>query len=127
MVLIRFLLMVLCVVFSAHKVAADVPNPGFNSLFAGHSFFAPIAVDFPNYVSSAGIAGHSQLVVFSGGDSGQPLALWNNPTKSAEIKAYLDSGDVELFGMVYDPALNAAYHNDIDGDRIGILSITVFQ
>ena len=47
------------------------------------------------------------------------MALWNNPTKSAEIKAYLDSGDVELFGMVYDPALNAAYHKDIDGDRIG--------
>jgi hypothetical protein len=54
-----------------------------------------------NYVASAGIAGHSQLVVFSGGETGSPLALWNNPTKSAEIKAYLDGGDVELFGMTY--------------------------
>ena len=105
---------VLCVAFSAHKVAADTPNPGFNSLFIGHSFFAPIADGFPNYVASAGIAGHSQLVVFSGGDSGQPLALWNNPTKSAEIKAYLDGGDVELFGMVYDSSGTEGYANWID-------------
>ena len=95
-------------------MVADTPNPGFKSLFIGHSFFAPIADGFPNYVASAGIAGHSQLVVFSGGDSGQPLALWNNPTKSAEIKAYLDSGDVELFGMVYDSNGSEGYENWID-------------
>lgn len=78
-----------------------MPNPGFKSLFIGHSFFAPVARGLPDYVASAGIAGHSQLVVFSGGETGSALSLWNNPTKSAEIKAYLDSGDVELFGMTY--------------------------
>lgn len=89
----------LCVALFSYKVAADVPNPGFNSLFIGHSFFKPFADGMPNYVGAAGIAGHTQSVVFAGGENGAPLALWNDPTKSAEIKAYLDSGDVELFGM----------------------------
>jgi hypothetical protein len=106
----------LCVVLSAYKVAADVPNPGFNSLFIGHSFFKPFADGMPNYAAAVGIAGHSQLVVFSGGATGAPLALWNNPTKSAEIKAYLNSGDVELFGMTYAPEYptTEGYKNWID-------------
>jgi hypothetical protein len=105
----------LCVALSAHKVAADVPNPGFNSLFIGHSFFRPFAEGMPDYAAAAGIAGHSQLVVFSGGGTGAPLALWNDPTKSAAIKAYLDSGDVELFGMTTaaDPTTEG-YENWID-------------
>ena len=91
----------LCVALFAYKAQAEVPNPGFKSLFIGHSFFSPVARGMPDLVAGAGIAGHSQLVVFSGGNTGSPLALWNDPTKSAEIKAYLDGGDVELFGMTY--------------------------
>jgi hypothetical protein len=106
----------LCVALSVTKVAAEVPNPGFNSLFIGHSFFNPFARGMPNYSAAAGIAGHTQLVVFSGGATGAPLALWNDPTKSAEIKAYLDSGDVELFGMTYHGAYptTEGYENWID-------------
>ena len=92
---------ILCVALSAHRVAADVPNPGFNSLFIGHSFFAPFAQGMPNYVPAAGIAGHTQSVVFAGGPNGSPQALWENASKQAEIQAILDSGDVELFGMTY--------------------------
>ena len=101
---IQFLFSVfLCVALSSHRVAAEVPDHGFNSLFIGHSFFKPFADGMPNYTGAAGIPGHSQSVVFSGGATGAPLALWNNASKSAQIKAYLDSGDVELFAMTYHP------------------------
>ena len=92
----------LCVALSAYKVAADVPNPGFNSLFIGHSFFRPFADGMPNYVAAAGIAGHTQTVVFAGGANGAPEALWNNATKRATIQAVLNTGNVELFGMTYE-------------------------
>jgi hypothetical protein len=88
-----------CVALSAHKVAADVPNPGFNSLFIGHSFFKPFADGMPDYVAAAGLAGHTQSVVFAGGKNGAPQALWENATKGPQIRAILDGGDVELFGM----------------------------
>ena len=91
----------LCVALSSYKVAADVPNPGFNSLFIGHSFFRPFADGMPNYVAAAGIAGHTQSVVFNGGANGAPQALWEHATKGPEIRAILDGGDVELFGMTY--------------------------
>jgi hypothetical protein len=94
---------VLCVALSAHRVAADVPNPGFNSLFIGHSFFVPFAQGMPNYVAAAGIAGHTQSVVSGGGPNGAPQALWEHVTKGPQIQGILDGGDVELFGMTYHP------------------------
>jgi hypothetical protein len=101
---------------SAYKVEAEVPNPGFNSLFIGHSFFRPFAQGMPNYSAAAGIAGHSQTIVFSGGASGAPQALWENATKRAEIQAVLDTGNVELFGMTYEPTYptTEGYENWID-------------
>jgi hypothetical protein len=106
----------LCVALSANRVAADVPNPGFNSLLIGHSFFKPFADGMPNYVAAAGIAGHSQSVVFNGGANGAPQALWEHATKGPQIRAILDGGDVELFGMTYHgdyPTLEG-YENWID-------------
>jgi hypothetical protein len=93
----------LCLALSSYKAAADVPETGFKSLFIGHSFFRPFADAMPDYVGAAGIPGHTQTVVFNGGANGAPQALWLNATKSAEIKAVLDGGDVELFGMTYHP------------------------
>ena len=49
----------------------------YNSLFIGHSFFRPIAEKMPALASAAGL-NHSQAIVFSGGASGAPLALWNS-------------------------------------------------
>ena len=43
---------------------------GYNALFAGHSFFRPFADGMPFHTSQAGIVGHTQTVVFSGGSSG---------------------------------------------------------
>ena len=94
---------VLCVAMSSYKAAADSPNPGFKSLFIGHSFFKPFAEGMPDYVAAAGIAGHSQTIVFGGSENGAPEALWNNASKRAEIQAVLDTGDIELFGMTYHP------------------------
>lgn len=79
------------------------PPPGYTSLFIGHSFFAPIARGLPQHAQRLGLAGHSQDVIFSGGATGAPEALWNHPNKSRQIKAILDQGDIELFGMTYHP------------------------
>ncbi len=106
----------LCVALSTHRVAADVPNPGFNSLFIGHSFFKPFADGMPDYSAAAGIAGHTQSVVFGGGATGAPEALWQHATRGPQIRAILDGGDVELFGMTYhgDYPTTAGYENWID-------------
>ena len=83
---------------------------GYNSLFIGHSFFVPFANGMPFYAAQAGIVGHTQTVVFSGGASGAPQALWEDAAHAAEIKAVLDGGDVELFAMTY-----AGEYPTIDG------------
>ncbi|MEM9467801.1 MAG: S-layer homology domain-containing protein, partial [Actinomycetota bacterium] len=82
--------------------AAD-PGTGFESLFIGHSFFRPMALQMADLAPAAGFADHEQTVIFSGGASGAPLGLWNQPAKRAEIQGVLDSGTVELFGMTYHP------------------------
>ena len=89
---------------------------GFDSLFAGHSFFRPFADGMAVHAPGAGFTDHTQSVVFSGGASGAPEALWNNPVKRAEIQAILDDGDVELFGMTYHPDYPSltGYRNWID-------------
>ena len=74
---------------------------GFRSLYIGHSFFRPFAVSMEEHAERAGVAGHSQEVVFAGGANGAPMALWNDENKRAEIQAVLDGGDVELFVMTY--------------------------
>lgn len=101
---------------AAHRSAADVPDPGFNSLFIGHSFFNPFAQGMPDYSAAAGITGHTQTIVFSGGASGAPEALWDNASKRAEIQAVLDGGDVELFAMTFHPTYptTTGYENWID-------------
>lgn len=89
---------------------------GFDSLFVGHSFFAPFAEGMAVHGPGAGFADHTQSIVFSGGATGAPEALWNSPSKRAAIQAYLDDGDVELFGMTYHPSYPSltGYRNWID-------------
>ncbi|MDZ7783545.1 MAG: hypothetical protein U5K56_11640 [Halioglobus sp.] len=105
-----------CIALSAPKVSADVPDPGFTSLFIGHSFFNPFAQGMPNYSAAAGIAGHTQSKVIAGGQNGAPQALWENATTRNKIQAILDGGDVELFGMTYHPVYptTEGYENWID-------------
>ncbi|MEM9256336.1 MAG: hypothetical protein AAGA91_12885 [Pseudomonadota bacterium] len=78
-------------------------STGFKSLFIGHSFFRPFADAMPEHAARAGIPNHTQSVVFSGGGTGAPEALWNNPQKGPQIRSILDGGDIELFVMTYHP------------------------
>jgi len=78
-------------------------STGFDSLFIGHSFFKPFADGMPAHTASAGIANHTQSVVFNGGANGAPQALWQNTSKRNAIQAVLNTGDVELFAMTYHP------------------------
>ena len=86
-------------VYASKAKAVD----GMHAVFIGHSFFKPYAELMPEYTANAGIAGHSQTIVFSGGASGTPEALWNNASKKLAITNALDTGDVELFCMTYHP------------------------
>lgn len=106
----------LCVALNGYRAAAETPDPGFKSLFIGHSFFRPFAEGMPSYAAAAGIAGHSQSIVFAGGANGAPQALWENASKRAEIQGILDGGDIELFGMTYYPTYSTTegYENWID-------------
>jgi hypothetical protein len=81
----------------------DPVRDGYNALFAGHSFFRPVAEGMPEHVGRVGIEGHTQQVVMSGGATGSPQGLWENPSKRGEIQDILDAGDIELFGMTYHP------------------------
>lgn len=76
---------------------------GFDSLFIGHSFFRPFADGMELHGPDAGFVDHTQEVVMAGGANGAPEALWNDPTKRAQIQAVLDTGRVDLFGMTYHP------------------------
>lgn len=78
-------------------------STGFNSLFIGHSFFIPIANTMPLHTEIAGVSYHTQETVFSGGSGGAPEALWNDQSKSEEIRAVLDAGGVDFFAMTYHP------------------------
>lgn len=91
-------------------------STGFNLLGIGHSFFRPFIDGFPDHAARAGIPNHTQSRVFAGGANGAPQALWENPTRQAEIKAILDTGNVELFGMTYEPTYptTEGYENWID-------------
>lgn len=78
-------------------------STGFKSLFIGHSFFRPFAEGMPFHAEMNGIDEHSQSIVFSGGASGAPQALWQNSSKRTDIQSILDGGDIELFAMTYHP------------------------
>lgn len=73
--------------------------PGDKMMLMGHSFFRPFADEVPYHAVRAGVDGHSQTVEFSGGESGAPLALWNDAGHRANIQAVLNGGDVDVFGM----------------------------
>lgn len=87
----------------AFQLKPGFQSLGFESLFIGHSFFRPFAEGLPDHAQAAGIPNHRQSLVFSGGATGAPEALWENTNKRAEIQALLDAGDIELFGMTYHP------------------------
>jgi hypothetical protein len=103
--LFRFsiLLSVLALTIGAVPTANASQEDGRRVLFMGHSFFKPFAEGMPVHTERAGITEHTQVVVFSGGSGGAPMALWNNASKRAQIQAALDTGEIESFVMTYEP------------------------
>lgn len=74
---------------------------GYNCVFMGHSFFAPIAVGIDAHAKRAGFATHRQQVFFAGGSKGTPGWLWRSEDHRKRIQAALASGKVDLLGMTY--------------------------
>jgi len=83
----------------------NTPVAGYNTVFMGHSFFAPIARQIPFHMTQLGIEGHSQHVESSGGETGLPLALWNDEGHRNKVQAILNTGQVNLLGMTASPSL----------------------
>ena len=85
-------------------------------LFIGHSFFRPFAENMAPVKELAGMEAKDTEVVFSGGASGSPQALWEDASKRNKIQGFLDGGNVELFAMTYEPEYpsDEGYVNWID-------------
>jgi len=80
----------------------DNPN-GYNMLLIGNSFFRPYAEKLDIMAIDAGFENHNSTTVFRGGDNGRPINFWNDSASSEhnEIKATLDQGNIEIFGMTF--------------------------
>jgi hypothetical protein len=75
-------------------------NSGYNALLIGHSFFRPFAHGIGELAIDAGFVEHRDTGVFAGGINGRPLSFWEDTgPNNAAIKAALDQGDVDVFGM----------------------------
>lgn len=90
---------------------ANGPNTGKVTVFIGHSYFARIGEFFDDIAtegtqqSPPTFVGHEYAQAFSGGATGSPEALWNNPYYQPRILQRLSRGDVELFGMTYHDSM----------------------
>ena len=83
---------------------ADTKTKGYNCLFLGHSFFAPIASQFGQHPARCGFSGHKQTVVMHGGQNGSPGYLWNCQSPDViHARELLATGTVDLLGMTYFP------------------------
>ena len=72
---------------------------GANGLYAGHSFFVPVAQAFNVSTQRGVFEDHEFSAVFAAGGAGTAQSLWENEARRAEIDARLAPGDVDLFGI----------------------------
>lgn len=82
------------------RVPADVDGEENNVLYIGHSFGRPFARLIEDYAHEAGIKEHAQYIEFSGGESGSPGLLWEDAEHQANIKAFLDTGEIDVLIMI---------------------------
>ena len=84
---------------------ASGPGSGYATLYIGHSFGTPFAERLEDFADNSGIVGHSQSIVFRGGNTnGNPEGLWNDEAARAEIQSILDQGKTDLLIMICCPA-----------------------
>ncbi|WP_148216310.1 hypothetical protein [Coraliomargarita akajimensis] len=81
-------------------LAQTVDSDGYNCLFLGHSFFAPIVKHLDAHARACGFREHQQFVVFHGGANGAPGKLWQSPKADVlQAKRLIESGRVDLIGL----------------------------
>ena len=78
----------------------DVKAEEYNVLYIGHSFGRPFAEDLEGFAHTAGEADHAHYSEFSGGESGSPGLLWEDAEHRANIKAFLDTGEIDVLVMI---------------------------
>ena len=81
---------------SPEEVNAD----DYNVLYIGHSFGRLFAQTLEDYAHIAGFSDHAQYIEFSGGQSGSPGLLWEDAEHQANIKAFLDTGEIDVLVMI---------------------------
>ena len=74
---------------------------GLNMLLIGNSFFKPYAEKLDDLAIRAGFEDHTSRRITRGGENGRSISFWNDSSSAAhlQIKAALDQGDVDVFGM----------------------------
>ncbi len=76
------------------------PGDGINALYIGHSFGRSFAARLPQWAEAIGVDNHVQSIVFRGGESGAPQALWANQATRTEIQGILDQGQTNLLILI---------------------------
>jgi hypothetical protein len=97
-------------VFASSSVGAEqgiqdgTENHGYNCLFMGHSFFAPVANILPMHARRAGLHSHRQVVVAVGGIPGTAGELWKSTQpRVVGAKELIETGRVDVIGLTYHP------------------------
>ena len=78
----------------------EVDSEDYNVLYIGHSFGRKFAELLEDYAHTAGETDHAQYIEFSGGESGSPGLLWEDAEHRANIKAFLDTGEIDVLIMI---------------------------
>ena len=78
----------------------EVEGDDYNVLYIGHSFGRIFAQTLQDYARDAGFSDHTQYIEMSGGASGAPDALWADDGHRKNIKAYLDTGEIDVLIMI---------------------------
>ena len=83
------------------EITLPQETQGYSMLLIGNSFFKPYADHLNNLASYANLNEHSSTIVKRGGENGRPINLWNdsNTEEHQLIKATLDQGNLDYFGM----------------------------
>ena len=81
--------------------AQSLETEGYNMLLIGNSFFRPYAEKLDDLSIIAGFENHNSTRITRGGENGRPINFWNdsNTSEHLQIKAALDAGNIDIFGM----------------------------
>ena len=78
----------------------EVSADEYNVLYIGHSFGRTFAQKLETFAHNTGFEDHASYIEFSGGASGAPDALWADDEHRENIKAYLDTGEIDVLIMI---------------------------